>query len=307
MTIHPKSSPVNTTSAQKKGLSLIEILVVISILAVLVALLLPAQQRGREPARRAQCRNNLKQIALALHNYESDYKSLPPAFTVDASGKPLHSWRTLILPYIDQAALFKQIDLSKPWDDPANAAAYKTVVPTFRCYSSAGPPSHTTYMAVVTPNSCLRPAEPRSFSDITDNHGETLMVIEVNHDHVVHWMSPTDADESLILGLGPETKQAHVGGVNPVFTIGLVKSGVVQASVGGGRSEADGPVNGWRGDKKDSGSSAKPSGPTAPTGLITTDNHAHSPTAHPARPAAAVPAQRLQAFRLCYLTSNSFS
>ena len=73
-----------------------------------------------------QCANNLKQIALALRNYESVYHALPPAYTVDAEGKPLHSWRTLILPYLEQQALYDKIDLSKPWDDPANKEAYET-------------------------------------------------------------------------------------------------------------------------------------------------------------------------------------
>src|SRR5262245_3382414 len=65
-------------------------------------LLLPAVSVAREPARRMQCLNNLKQIALALHNYDATYGSLPPAYIADASGKPMHSWRVLILPFLEQ-------------------------------------------------------------------------------------------------------------------------------------------------------------------------------------------------------------
>src|SRR5260370_743998 len=67
---------------------------------VVIALLLP-QTSSREPARRSQCKNNLKQIGLALHNYHDVYGSFPPAYFVDASGKPMHSWRVLILPFLD--------------------------------------------------------------------------------------------------------------------------------------------------------------------------------------------------------------
>ncbi len=100
---------------------------------IAIGLLLPAVQSAREAARRMQCSNNMKQIALALHNYESVYKTLPPAFTVDANGNRLHSWRTLILPFIEQKSLYDNIDLSKPWDDPANAILQTVSIPTYAC------------------------------------------------------------------------------------------------------------------------------------------------------------------------------
>ncbi len=223
MATQPTTRPVNNTSTQKKGLTLIELIVVIVILGVLVAFFLPVVRTAPGAARRTQCKNHLKQIGLALHNYHDTFNAFPPAFTVDASGKPLHSWRTLILPFIDQSELYKKIDLSKPWDDPANEAAFKTSIQAYRCPSTNGPPSHTTYMAVVTPNSCLRPAEPRLMSEITDDHGKTIMVIEVDTDQAVHWMSPKDASESLVLGIGPKTKHAHAGGCQALFVDGSIR------------------------------------------------------------------------------------
>src|SRR6266436_3697522 len=89
-------SPRPTRSLPKLAL---QTLLVIGILALLAALLIPVRRTGvREAARRAQCSNNLKNIATALKEYESVYHCLPPAYTVDAAGKPLHSWRTLLLP-----------------------------------------------------------------------------------------------------------------------------------------------------------------------------------------------------------------
>ncbi|MEZ6081865.1 MAG: DUF1559 domain-containing protein [Pirellulaceae bacterium] len=108
-------------------------LAVIVIVVLLIGLLLPATRAARPAAYRMQCSNNLKQIALALRNYETSYHAFPPAATFDSSGNPLHSWRTLILPFLEQNALYDSIDLSKPWDDPANAKAYASSVPVYHC------------------------------------------------------------------------------------------------------------------------------------------------------------------------------
>lgn len=223
MSTKPTTRPVNSTSTRKKAFTLIEFLVVLAILAVLVAFFFPAQRTSREANRRTQCKNNLKQIVLALHNYHDTFQAFPPASTVDANGKPLHSWRTLILPYLDQVPLYKKIDLSKAWDDPANEEAYKTVLHAYRCPSTDGPQTHTTYLAVVTPNSCLRPAEPRPMSEVTDDRGETIIVIEVDVDQAVHWMSPVDANEALVLGIGPKTKHAHAGGGHAAYVDGSIR------------------------------------------------------------------------------------
>src|SRR5262245_61477503 len=148
MSENPDSSldPVSHIShaPQQAGpVTLLTVLGVAGIGAVVVALMLPAVRRSREPARRTQCKNYLKQIGLALHNYLEDYHALPPAFTVDAYGQPLHSWRTLILPYLDQRLLYETIDLSKPWNDPANAEAFNTALEIYRCPSATSPPNHT--------------------------------------------------------------------------------------------------------------------------------------------------------------------
>jgi prepilin-type processing-associated H-X9-DG protein len=217
---------VNEIPKQKKArrkFRFIELLAVLSIIGILVALLLPAVRTGRTAALRAQCTNNLKQIALALRNYESAYKALPPAYSVDSEGKPLHSWRTLILPYLERQRLYESIDLSKPWNDPANAAALKTGISEYRCPAADCPANRTTYMAIVAPNGCFRPNKPRQLSEITDDHGETLMVIEVGSEHAVHWMAPTDADETLVMASGPSTKRNHAGGTNAAFVDGSVR------------------------------------------------------------------------------------
>src|SRR5215831_17732652 len=85
-----------------RGFTLIELLVVIAIIAVLIALLLPAVQSAREAARRAQCVNNLKQIGLAMHNYESANSSLPPGI----KGSVWGTWLVYVLPFMEQSSMF---------------------------------------------------------------------------------------------------------------------------------------------------------------------------------------------------------
>jgi type II secretory pathway pseudopilin PulG len=205
-----------------RGFSILRVLVILGIIALVIALLLPAGRSARPAAFRAWCTNNLKQIALALHNYEEVYKVLPPAYTVDAQGRPLHSWRTLILPYLEEETLYRTIDLSKPWNDPANAKARETIVDVFRCPVPGGLPNTTTYLAIAAPNGCFMPTEPRRLAEITDPHESTLMVIEAGEENAVPWMAPVDADEPLVLSIGPTTKLDHAGGTNACFVAGNV-------------------------------------------------------------------------------------
>jgi prepilin-type processing-associated H-X9-DG protein len=190
-------------------------------------MLLPAVRSAREPARRSQCANNLRQIALALQLYEEVHGTLPPAYTTDADGKPLHSWRTLILPFLEEEQLYNSIDLTRPWDHPVNSAARSTKVSAYRCPSAdrwEADGNRTIYQAVVTPNSCFRATEPRSLSEITDGAKNTLMLIEVDEQHAVPWMSPVDADEETVLGLGGRMSEtAHPGGVQAAFVDGSVE------------------------------------------------------------------------------------
>jgi prepilin-type N-terminal cleavage/methylation domain-containing protein len=94
---------------RRSGFTLVELLVVIAIIGVLVALLLPAVQAAREAARRSQCSNNLKQLSLALHNYEDTHKTFPPA-GIDSNQM---SWVVLLLPYFEQKALYDQFNFNK--------------------------------------------------------------------------------------------------------------------------------------------------------------------------------------------------
>ncbi|WP_339727198.1 DUF1559 domain-containing protein [uncultured Gimesia sp.] len=142
---------------RKHGFTLIELLVVIAIIAILIALLLPAVQQAREAARRSQCKNNLKQIGLALHNYLSAHSAFPPAFCVGPDGAgdftPGGQWsiHARILPFADGANLYNNIDFTKTYENQTDPSIAYTRTPFFMCPSevndrirttSAGAPEH---------------------------------------------------------------------------------------------------------------------------------------------------------------------
>jgi prepilin-type N-terminal cleavage/methylation domain-containing protein/prepilin-type processing-associated H-X9-DG protein len=124
-------------SRHPSAFTLIELLVVIAIIAVLLALLLPAVQKAREVAARTQCQNNVKQIGLALHNYESANGSWPPQSTFPTtptgSSPPRGSWMTKVLPYFEQEAAYRAYNPNLHWDDPANEVAVKTQIKILLC------------------------------------------------------------------------------------------------------------------------------------------------------------------------------
>ncbi len=130
--------------SNRNAFTLIELLVVIAIIGILVGLLLPAVQAAREAARRMSCSNNLKQVSLAMHNYESAYGVFPRAGTVDQD----FSVQARLLPYIEQSSLHDMLDYSKPaFSGPFNAkvphpslaAAFATPINTFLCPSDPSP------------------------------------------------------------------------------------------------------------------------------------------------------------------------
>lgn len=141
-----------TTKTHRSAFTLVELLVVIAIIGVLVALLLPAVQAAREAARRGQCMNNLRQLSVAMHNYESAKQGLPPMavvwtnaeyrdrYAVDGPGGWYddHGWYIPLMPYIEQAGVVATVDPQRSFSDAANQAARRAMIPTHACPSDIG-------------------------------------------------------------------------------------------------------------------------------------------------------------------------
>jgi prepilin-type processing-associated H-X9-DG protein len=140
--------------------------------------------------------NNMKQIALALQGYHRANGCFPPAYLADRSGKPIHSWRVLILPYVEGAGpLYKQYNFSEPWDGPNNKKLLARRPKAFACpgEDEANPQgaTETTYIAVVGANAAWQGERPRTLGDFRGAGSETIMLVEAT-EAGIQWTEPKD-------------------------------------------------------------------------------------------------------------------
>jgi prepilin-type processing-associated H-X9-DG protein len=194
---------------------------------ILVALLLPAVQAAREAGRRTQCNNNLKQIALALQCYHDAHKTFPPAYIPGNDGKPMHSWRVLILPFLEQQGAYEQYNFNEPWDSPSNQLVASTAIPEYKCPSAGGEPTETNYMVITGPGAVFEGAKACSMASISDDRSNTILVVEVVGTGV-NWADPRDLDASKASPpFNPPRRDApgsrHPGGIQFAFVDGSAR------------------------------------------------------------------------------------
>jgi hypothetical protein len=199
---------------------------------ILVALLLPAVQAAREAARRASCANNLKQIGLAMHMYHEQYQCFPPAYIADKNGRPMHSWRVLLLPFMEQEGLYEQYDFKEPWNGPNNSRLVNMIdnVYVYRCPSedSTVNRSETSYVMIVGPGTISDGPTPTRISQITDGTSNTIMLVEVTGSGI-HWAEPRDLKvEEVAFGInggaGNGIGSRHPSVANVLLCDGTVRS-----------------------------------------------------------------------------------
>jgi prepilin-type processing-associated H-X9-DG protein len=167
---------------------------------VLLAVLWPAVEQAREAARRSSCHCNLKQIGLAFQSYADIYKAFPPAYIADSKGNRMHSWRVLILPYIEQKPLYDQYDFNEPWNGPHNRLLAKSMPPVYRCPSDdLAKPGETSYAAIDGPGTVFSGNKGSTFGEITDGTSNTIAVIEAAGAGI-NWMEPRDVPFSSLRG-----------------------------------------------------------------------------------------------------------
>ncbi len=175
-----------------RGFTLIELLVVLAVIGVLVSITLPAVQQARESARRAQCRSQLRQLALALHNYHEVHRVLPAGAIVRGPAFPVLSgwgWGAMILPYVDQSPLYSSLDFHMGTAVGANELRVKTTVPLWRCPTDTADETIlvSTWSGAVVPSatgnfcgveSMLSGMSAVRFAHVTDGLSQTLLLGE---------------------------------------------------------------------------------------------------------------------------------
>jgi prepilin-type N-terminal cleavage/methylation domain-containing protein/prepilin-type processing-associated H-X9-DG protein len=244
----------HSITACAKGFSLVELLVVITIIGILIALLLPAVQAAREAAHNLSCTNNLRQIGIALQHYHLTAETFPLAgveyrYLINPmtgvmygdSGRQL-AWSVFLLPYLEQESLYLRLDLGKAFDAPENAAPGATVLPVYICPSvpngselrdNLGP---CVYSGINgerllsknnPPNGVMLYERTVSLAQITDGASNTLIVSEdcnwsegqwINGANVLEQAYPINSGEN-----DNEICSRHPGGANGVFCDGSVR------------------------------------------------------------------------------------
>jgi Protein of unknown function (DUF1559) len=193
--------PYNAPAPQQSNTLKIVLIVVGIVLVLMVlgcgllaALLIPAVSSARQAAQRQMASNNLKQIGLAIHNYESTYKRLPAAHGVNYESKPTGNWRIALTPFVERVDVYNRFNANEAWNAPANQSVASDMPACYRSPLAAPdqPPNNTNIFTVQDPNSVMPAgAVYRRFSEIVDGTSNTIVAIELPN-HSVPWTQPTD-------------------------------------------------------------------------------------------------------------------
>lgn len=191
----------------------------VATIGVLVGMLLPAVQQAREAARRSESMNRMRQIALAVLNYESAYKKFPNNI-LDKDGNPLLSWRVAILPFMEENALYEQFHLDEPWDSEHNIQLLPMMPSGFQ--NANVPFDDKTVFLGFAGQGTIFGKDQIGFGNISDGSSNTILVVEANMDEAIEWSRPADLpfdrdrDVSAVGQLRP-------GGFNAVLCDGSVQ------------------------------------------------------------------------------------
>ncbi|QDU53889.1 DUF1559 family PulG-like putative transporter [Aeoliella mucimassa] len=195
--------------------------------------LLPTIGSARKSSRRGACFYNCSQITLAIDTYVAKHQQYPPPYSTDDSGRPLHSWRVLLLPYLggDAATLYAKLHLDEPWNSPHNLQFAEEMPHVYRCrgcqecsqlaYSelAASGPNCSNYYAVTGPGTLWQTDTPVTLDAVTDDPATTILLIEAS-DIQSNWMEPVDVPvEQLTARLTGTQRSGHLSTMTKLFTI----------------------------------------------------------------------------------------
>ena len=205
--------------------------VIFAAILVAIALAWPAYSRSRAAVWRETCRKNFEQIGLALNRYHEQYGCFPPAYFADEQGRPMHSWRVLLLPFLGQAQIYNDYRFDEPWDGPNNRRlADRTKIyscPAENAKEGSPEAQFTSYVAVVGPGTAWPGATSVTRNDFHDEPICSLHLAEIARSGI-HWMEPRDLNvEKLSLTINPKDGEGissrHPGGAHVLLGEGGVR------------------------------------------------------------------------------------
>lgn len=188
------SPPAADTARLAMGLSMKTseiVTVVIIVVVALVALYIGPVREARNAAIATHAHSPLNQLTLAFHTYHYVYGCLPPAYVADEDGTAMHSWRVLILPYIDANELYEAYDFSEPWNGPNNSRLVHRMHRMFHCPSEPKSDSLTNYVVIVGEDTPFPGERSTSFEDFRDGMGNTILLTEIANSDIP-WLEPRD-------------------------------------------------------------------------------------------------------------------
>jgi len=187
-----RNNELDPNTARASESTTVELLVVLILIGILIAMLFPTLFHSSEGRVRTENSNQTRQLVLAVLNYESDHSHLPPAYIADENGKPMHSWRVLILPYLDQQSLFDQYDFDEPWDGPNNAKLVNQLhEDLFDAWWDDKANGLTCFKLVTGEGTAFERGQTIKLDEISGGASNKIMIVYDNS-KPVNWMAPED-------------------------------------------------------------------------------------------------------------------
>lgn len=195
--------------ADRNRVRLVVWLALAALAGFLIAGALVWRSISRNAHNTAACSENFKKIILAMHAYHDAVGCFPPAYYADKSGRPIHSWRVLLLPFLRQRTLYEKYRFDEPWDGPHNRDLMSQMPAAFRCPAESGDATNTSYVVVTGAGTVFPGASCSRIASIQDGPGNTILFVEMASSGI-NWMEPRDL-----------TFEQAIGGINPANAPGI--------------------------------------------------------------------------------------